>query len=149
MFFRNHLSSILPGASVGVPVHCGHTGVTRYATLPQREGGNRYCLQAFMDCSGDEHRLANGELHAAIVQGSEDQQQQQQQHVNSADAVPSDVAELLVVRHGETTWNAGALLQVPANNTLPKFSNPNFFLTARQSQADDARISFYGGRSTP
>jgi hypothetical protein len=44
--------------------------------------------------------------------------------VNSADAVPSDVAELLVVRHGETTWNAGARLQVPANNTLPKFSKP-------------------------
>jgi hypothetical protein len=98
-----------------------------------------------MDCSGDEHRLANGELHAAIVQGSEEQQQ----HVNSADAVPSDVAELLVVRHGETTWNAGARLQVPANNTLPKFSNPNLFLTARQSQEDDARISFYGGRWIP
>ncbi len=79
-----------------------------------------------MDCSGDEHRLANGELHAAIAQGGEEQQQQQQQqqHVNSADAVPSDVAELLVVRHGETTWNAGARLQVPANNTLPKFSKP-------------------------
>ncbi len=126
MFFRNHLSSILPGASVGVPVHCGHTGVTRYSTLPRHEaptrlGGNRYCLQAFMDCSGDEHRLANGELHTAIAQGGEEQQQQ---HVNSADAVPSDVAELLVVRHGETTWNAGARLQVPANNTLPKFSKP-------------------------
>lgn len=27
-------------------------------------------------------------------------------------AVPSNVAELLVVRHGETTWNAGGRLQV-------------------------------------
>jgi hypothetical protein len=79
-----------------------------------------------MDRSGDEHRLANGELHDAIAQGGKEQQQQQQQeqHVNSADAVPSDVAELLVVRHGETTWNAGARLQVPVNNTLPKFSKP-------------------------
>ncbi|CAM6016602.1 unnamed protein product [Sphagnum balticum] len=72
-----------------------------------------------MDCSGDEHRLANGELHAAIAQGGEEQQQQQQQqHVNSADAVPSDVAELLVVRHGETTWNAGARLQGHAESDL-------------------------------
>jgi hypothetical protein len=105
-----------------------------------------------MDSSGHEHRLANGELHAAIAQGGEEQQQQQQQqqqHVNSADAVPSDVAELLVVRHGETTWNAAARLQVPANHTLPKFSNPNFFRTARQSQEDDAIISFYGGRWIP
>jgi hypothetical protein len=99
-----------------------------------------------MDYSGDEHRLANGELHAAIAQGGEEQQQK---HVNSADAVPSDVAELLVVRHGETTWNAEARLQVRAYNTLPKFSNPNFFLTARQSQDDDARIIFYGCRWIP
>jgi hypothetical protein len=73
-----------------------------------------------MDSSGHEHRLANGELHAAIAQGGEEQQQQQQQqhHVNSADAVPSDVAELLVVRHGETTWNAAARLQGHAESDL-------------------------------